>query len=268
VGFVVDHVISIVKAELLDMYTDGLLAVFSLFTGIDVASRLIARSMVYHQDAQLEGHRAPRTDAPIAEEPIEHRVDVLLREGRGRESFVEHSLVPFRGAQFSDRQHQLPLPTTQDANNAATFMAHMVEDLVDRISASACGMGGSFNQHITQAFHPERRVHLPENFEVGDRLLHRDGFVAPEAVRAPPSRPPILLADGELSWFPASYHFGGDARALLEEQYPGGVAVRHDDGGISGPVAAGGFDASEDTTPRGEASSSGRLAFYVFQAGS
>jgi hypothetical protein len=31
-------------------------------------------------------------------------------------------------------------------------------------------------------------------------------------------------------------------------------------------VAAGGFDASEDTTPRGEASSLGRSALYVFRA--
>ncbi|KAJ7840558.1 hypothetical protein B0H14DRAFT_3458090 [Mycena olivaceomarginata] len=252
-----DHVISIVNAELLDMYADGLLAAFLSFTGIDVASRLIARSIIYRQDALLEGRRAPRLDAPAAEEPIERRVDVLLREGRGRESYIEHSLVPFRGAQFGDHQHQLPLPATQDANDAATYMTHIVEDLVDCISAGARGMGGSFNQRVTQAFHPERRVRLPENFEVGDRLLDRDGFVAPEAVRAPPPRPPILPADGELSGFPSSYHFGGDARAQLEERYPGGVAVRHDDGSISGPVAAGGFDASEDTTPRGEASSSG-----------
>ncbi|KAJ7863039.1 hypothetical protein B0H14DRAFT_3444249 [Mycena olivaceomarginata] len=252
-----NHVISIVNAELLDMYADGLLAAFSSFTGIDVASRLIARSIIYRQDALLEGRRAPRSDAPAAEEPIERRVDVLLREGRGCESYIEHSLVLFCGAQFGDRQHQLPLPAMQDANDAVTYMTHIVEDLVDRISAGARGMGGSFNQRVTQAFHPERRVRLPENFEVGDRLLDRDGFVAPEAVRAPPPRPPILPADGELSGFPSSYHFGGDAQAQLEERYPGGVAVRHDDGSISGPVAAGGFNASEDTTPRGEASSSG-----------
>ncbi|KAJ7843395.1 hypothetical protein B0H14DRAFT_2585715 [Mycena olivaceomarginata] len=252
-----DHVISVVNTELLDMYADGLLAVFSLFTGIDIASRLIARSIIYRQDALLEGRRAPRSDTPTAEEPIERRVDILLREGCGHESYIEHSLFPFRGAQFGDRQHQLPLPVTQDANDAGTYMTHIVEDLVDRISAGARGIGGSFNQRVTQAFHPEQRVRLPKNFEVGDRLLDRDGFVAPEAVRAPPSRPPILLADGELSGFPASYHFGGDARAQLEERYPGGVAVRHDNGSISGPVAAGGFDASEDTTPHGEASSSG-----------
>ncbi|KAJ7895937.1 hypothetical protein B0H14DRAFT_3425891 [Mycena olivaceomarginata] len=237
------HVISVVNAELLDMYADGLLAAFSSFTGIDVVSRLIARSIIYRQDVLLEGLRAPRSDAPATEEPIERRVDVLLREGRGRKSYIEHLL--------------LPLPATQDANDAATYMTHIVKDLVDRISAGARGMGGSFNQRVTQAFHPEWRVRLPENFEVGDRLLDRDGFVAPEAVRAPPPRPPILPADRELSGFPASYHFGGDARAQLEEQYPGGIAVRHDDGSISGPVAAGGFDASEDTTPRGEASSSG-----------
>jgi hypothetical protein len=167
-----DHVISVVNAELLDMYADSLLAAFSSFTGIDVASRLIARSIIYRQDALLEGRRAPRTDAPAAEEPIEHHVDVLLRKGRGRESYIEHSLVPFRGTQFGDCQHQLPLPAMQDANNAAMYMTHMVEDLVDRISAGARGMGGSFNQRVTQAFHPEWCVHLPENFEVGD---HRPG---------------------------------------------------------------------------------------------
>ncbi|KAJ7812820.1 hypothetical protein B0H14DRAFT_2605538 [Mycena olivaceomarginata] len=70
-----DHVISVVNAELLDMYADGLLAAFSLFTGIDVVSRLIARSIIYRQDALLEGCRAPRSDAPTAEEPIERRVD-------------------------------------------------------------------------------------------------------------------------------------------------------------------------------------------------
>jgi hypothetical protein len=137
------------NAELLDMYTDGLLAAFSLFTGIDVASRLIACSIVYRQDALLEGRCAPRTDTPTAEEPIERRVDVLLPEGRGRESYIEHSLVPFWGAQFGDCQHQLPLPATQDANDAATYMMHMVEDLVDHISAGAHGMGGSFNQRVT-----------------------------------------------------------------------------------------------------------------------
>jgi hypothetical protein len=220
-----DHIISVVNAELLDMYADGLLAAFSSFTGIDVASRLIARSIIYRQDALLEGRRAPRSDAPPAEEPIECRVDVLLREGRGRESYIEHLLVPFRGAQFGDRQHQLPLPATQDASDAATYMTHIVEDLVDRISAGARGIGGSFNQRVTQAFHPERRVRLPENFEVGDRLLDRDGFVASEAARAPPPHSPILPADGELSGFPASHHFGGDACAQLEEQYPGGVTV-------------------------------------------
>ncbi|KAJ7760197.1 hypothetical protein B0H14DRAFT_3511158 [Mycena olivaceomarginata] len=137
------------------------------------------------------------------------------------------------------------------------FLTHMVKDVVDRISAGAREMGGSFNQRITQAFHPERHVCLPENFKVGDRLLIRDGSVTAEAVRAPPSCPPILSADGELSGFPPSYHFGSNARAQLEEQYPGGVAVRHADGRITGPVAAGGFNVSEDAPPRGEASSSG-----------
>jgi hypothetical protein len=46
------------------------------------------------------------------------------------------------------------------------------------------------------------------------------------------------------------YHFGGDVCAQLEEQYPEGVAVRHTDGRITSPIAAGGFDTSEDTLPR------------------
>jgi hypothetical protein len=141
-----DHIISFVNTELLDMYANSLLAAFSSFTGIDVASRLIARSIIYRQDALLEGRCTSRTDAPVAEEPIECHVDVLLREGRGRESYIEHSLVPFRGAQFGDCQHQLPLLAMQDANDAATYMTHMIEDLVDRISVDARGMGGSFNQ--------------------------------------------------------------------------------------------------------------------------
>ncbi|KAJ7337602.1 hypothetical protein DFH08DRAFT_964572 [Mycena albidolilacea] len=252
-----DHVIFVVNTELLDIYTDSLLVAFSSFTGINVASCLIARSIVFRQDSLLQGRCASHTDAPAAEEPIECRVDVLLREGRGRESYIEHSLVPFWGAQFGDHKHQLPLPPMQDANDTMMFLTHIFEDLIDCISIGAHGMGGSFNQHITQAFHPDWCVHLPENFEVGDRSLVRDSFVAPEAVRVPPSRPPILPADGELSGFPSSYHFGDNVRAQLEEQYLGGVVVKHADGRITGPVAAGGFDVLEDAPPRGEASSSG-----------
>ncbi|KAJ7760196.1 hypothetical protein B0H14DRAFT_3511155 [Mycena olivaceomarginata] len=50
-----DHVISVVNAELLNMYTEGLLAAFSSFTGIDI-------------DALLEGHHAPHTDTPATED--------------------------------------------------------------------------------------------------------------------------------------------------------------------------------------------------------
>ncbi|KAJ7799811.1 hypothetical protein B0H14DRAFT_2616756 [Mycena olivaceomarginata] len=222
-----DHVISVINAELLDMYTNGLLAVFSSFTGIDVVSRIIACLMVFHQDALLEGPRTSRTDAPVTEEPIERHIDVPLREGRGRESYIEQSLVPFRGAQFRDHEHQLLLLATQDPNNATMFLTHMVEDIVDRISAGAREMGGSFNQRVTQAFHPEQWVRLPENFEVGDRLLIRNGSIAAAAAHVPPLRPPILPADGELLGFSPSYHFSGNARAQLEEQFPGGAAVQH-----------------------------------------
>ncbi|KAJ7358007.1 hypothetical protein DFH08DRAFT_953206 [Mycena albidolilacea] len=158
------------------MYTNGLLAVFSSFTGIDAASRIITCSMVFHLDALLEGHRTPRTDATVVEEPIECRVDVLLREGRGCESYIEHSLVPFQGVQFGDRQHQLPLPTTQDPNDVATFPTHMVEDMVNRISA------GARVPSRTASSSPRELRSLRTSRLVG-RLLHR----ARECPREPPA---------------------------------------------------------------------------------
>ncbi|KAJ7896328.1 hypothetical protein B0H14DRAFT_3425686 [Mycena olivaceomarginata] len=195
-------------------------------------------------------------DAPAAEEPVERRVNVLC-EGCGHELYIAQSLIPFRGTQFRDRKHQLPLPAAQDPNDTAMLLTHMVKDLVDRISLGVCGIGGSFNQRVTQVFHPERCIRLPKKFEVGDWHLNCDRFIALETVHMPPSRPPILPSDGELSGFPLSYHFSGDMCTRLEERYPGGIAVQHADGKITSPIVAGGFDMSEDTLPHEETSSLG-----------
>ncbi|KAJ7669564.1 hypothetical protein B0H14DRAFT_2657832 [Mycena olivaceomarginata] len=68
-----------------------------------------------------------------------------------------------------------PLPVIQDPSDAATFLTHILEDVVERISAGARDMGGSFGQRVSQAFLPDRRVELPGGFEAGDRPLDLAG---------------------------------------------------------------------------------------------
>jgi hypothetical protein len=234
------------NAELIDLYTDAILSVFTPLTGIDVASRIMSRTIVHRQNARLREGRAPRADPPNVEVPLERRVDVLIRPGAGRQEFLERSFVPFQGAQYGDRRHRLPLPDRQSPINATTYLTHMLEDVVDRISAGAQHMGGSFGQRISQAFLPERRVVVPEDFEVGDRPLDFGGFLAAGEVWQPPAHPPILPSDAELSEFPSTYHFGSEARARFEQEYQGSVAHRHADGRVTGPLVAGGFDTSEE----------------------
>ncbi|KAJ7855155.1 hypothetical protein B0H14DRAFT_3449168 [Mycena olivaceomarginata] len=202
---VTDHIISVMNAELIDLYTNTILSVFTPPTGIDVASRIMSRVIVHRQDARLREGRAPRADPPNVEVPLERRVDILVRPGAGSQEFLERSFSPI---------------------DATTYLTHMLEDVVDRISAGAQRMGGSFGQRISQAFLPERRVVVPEDFEVGDRPLDFRGFLAAGEVRQPPPHPPILPSDAELSEFPSTYHFRSEA--------------------VTGPLVAGGFDTSEE----------------------
>ncbi|KAJ7872542.1 hypothetical protein B0H14DRAFT_3131567 [Mycena olivaceomarginata] len=178
------------------------------------------------------GARAPRRSANV-EVPLERRVDILARPGAGHQEFLERSFVPFQGAQYGDCRHRLPLPDRQSPIDATTYLAHMLEDVVDRISAGAQRMGGSFGQRISQAFFPKRRVVVPEDFEVGDRLLDFGGFLAAGEVQQPPLHPPILPSDAELSEFPSTYHFGSEARARFEQEYQGSIAHRHADGRVT-----------------------------------
>ncbi|KAJ7793117.1 hypothetical protein B0H14DRAFT_2623193 [Mycena olivaceomarginata] len=137
-----------------------------------------------------------------------------------------------------------------DPSDAATYLTHILEDVVKRISAGARDMGGSFGQRVLQAFLPDHRVELPEGFEAGDRPLELVGFIAGGDVQPPLLHPPILPSESELSRFPSTYHFGGEVHAHLEEKYPGGLAYRHADGRVTGPLVAGGFDTSEDDSVR------------------
>ncbi|KAJ7811943.1 hypothetical protein B0H14DRAFT_2606130 [Mycena olivaceomarginata] len=228
-----DHVISTMNAELVDMYIDAILSSLTPLTGVDVAARVMSRVILFRQDARLREGRAPHADPAAVGAPLERRVDVLVRPGARREQFLERSFVPFRGAQYGDRTHQLPLPVVQDPTDAATYMTHILEDIIE-------------------PFLPDRRVELPEGFEAGDRPLDLAGFVASGDARPPPLHPPILPSESELSHFLSTYHFGGEARACLEEKYPGGLAYRHADGRVTGPLVAGGFNASEGDSTRGD----------------
>ncbi|KAJ7690430.1 hypothetical protein B0H14DRAFT_2652438 [Mycena olivaceomarginata] len=182
---------------------------------------------VHRQNARLREGRAPRADPPNVEVPLERRVDVLVRPGAGRQEFLE-SFVPFQGAQYGDRRHRLPLPDRQSPIDATTYLTHMLEDVTR--------MGGSFGQRISQAFLPERRVVVPEDFEVGDRPLDFGGFLAAGEVRS--AAPTDPASDAELSEFPSTYHFGSEARARFEQEYQGSVAHRHADGRVTGPLVA------------------------------
>ncbi|KAJ7819997.1 hypothetical protein B0H14DRAFT_2600242 [Mycena olivaceomarginata] len=245
-GFLADHVISVMNAELVDMYIDAILSSLTPLMGVDVAAQIMSRVILYRQDTRLREGRAPRADPSEAGAPLECRVDVLVRPGAGCEQFLKRSFVPFQGAQYGGCEHQLPLHIVRDPSDAATYLTHILEDVVEHISAGAQDMGGSFGQCISQAFLPDRRVELPEGFEAGDCPLDLAGFVAGGDVRPPPPHPLILPSESELSRFPSTYHFGGKAPACLEEKYPGGLAYRHADGRVTGPLVAGGFDTSED----------------------
>ncbi|KAJ7693519.1 hypothetical protein B0H14DRAFT_3531086 [Mycena olivaceomarginata] len=213
-----DQVISTMNAELIDLYTNAILSVFTPLTGIDVASRIMSRMIVHRQNARLWEGRAPRADPPNVEVPLERRVDVLVRPGAGRQEFLEQSFVPFQGAQYGDRRHRLPLPDRQSPIDATTYLTHMPR--------RRC----SFGQRISQAFLPERRVVVPEDFEVGDRPLNFGGFLAAGEVRLPPPHPPILPSDAELSEFPST------------EASPTDTPMER----VTGPLVAGGFDTSEE----------------------
>ncbi|KAJ7749752.1 hypothetical protein B0H14DRAFT_2636339 [Mycena olivaceomarginata] len=239
-GFLQDQVISAMNAELIDLYTDTILSVFTPLTRIDVVSRIMSRAIVHRQNARLREGRAPRADLPNVEVPLEHRVDVLVRPGAGRQEFLERSCVPFQGTQYGDRRHRLSLPDRQSPIDATTYLTHMLEDVVDRISAGAQRMGGSFGQRISQAFLPERRVVVPEDFEVGDRPLDFGGFLAAGEVRQPPPHPPILPSDAELSEFPSTYHFRSEVS--IREASPTDTPME----GSPAPLVAGGFDTSEE----------------------
>jgi hypothetical protein len=143
-GFFADHIISTMNAELVDMYVDAILSSLTPLTGVDVAARIMFRVIVYRQDARLQEGRAPCADLSEAGAPLECRVDVLVRPGAGCEQFLERSFVPFQGTQYGDRNHCLPLPVVQDPSDAATFLTHILEDVVERISVGARDMGGSF----------------------------------------------------------------------------------------------------------------------------
>jgi xanthine dehydrogenase molybdopterin-binding subunit B len=143
------------NAELIDMYTNAILSSMTSLMGIDIASRVMARAVLYRQDVRLREGCAPRVDPPDVGAPVEHRIDILLRQGGGREQFLERSLIPFQGAQYGDRTHRLLLPDTQDSSDAVTFLTHLVEDIIDRISVGARRMGGLFAQHVSQAFVPD-----------------------------------------------------------------------------------------------------------------
>ncbi|KAJ7789124.1 hypothetical protein B0H14DRAFT_2627539 [Mycena olivaceomarginata] len=228
---VTDHIISIMNAELVDMYTDAILSSLTPLTGIDVVSRIMSRVIVHRQDARLREGCAPRADLLNVEVPLERRVDVLVCPGAGRQEFLKRSFVPFQGAQYGDRRHRLPLPDRQSPIDATMYLMHMLEDVVDRISAGA-------------------QLVLPEDFEVGDHPLDFGGFLTAGEVGQLPQHPPILPSESKLSEFPSLYHFRGEARARLEEKYPGGVAYRHADGRVTGPLVTGGFDTSEDNSTR------------------
>ncbi|KAJ7734699.1 hypothetical protein B0H14DRAFT_3517103 [Mycena olivaceomarginata] len=200
-GFFADHVISTMNAELVDMYVDAILSSLTPLTGVDVAARIMSHVIVYHQDARLQEGRAPHVDPSEAGAPLERRVDILVCPGAGCERFLEQSFVPFQGAQYGDREHRLPLPVVQDPSDAATFLTHILEDVVERISAGARDMGGSFGQRVSQAFLPDRRVELPGGFETGDRPLDLAGFIAGGDVRPPPLHPPILPFDSDMTFF-------------------------------------------------------------------
>ncbi|KAJ7793116.1 hypothetical protein B0H14DRAFT_2623192 [Mycena olivaceomarginata] len=91
-----DHVISVMNAELVDMYVDVILSSLTLLMGVDVAAQIMSRIILYRQDARLQEGRAPRVDPSEAGAPLECRVDVLVRMGAGCEQFLERSFVPFQ----------------------------------------------------------------------------------------------------------------------------------------------------------------------------
>ncbi|KAJ7805512.1 hypothetical protein B0H14DRAFT_2611284 [Mycena olivaceomarginata] len=241
-----DHLISTMNTELVNMYVDAILSSLTPLTGVDVAARIMSRVILYRQDARLREGCTPHADPSEVGAPLERCVDVLVRPGARREQFLERPFVPFQGVQYSDREHRLPLPNSQDPSDAAMYLTHILKDVVDRISAGAQGMSGSFGQHISQAFLPDRQVELPEGLEVGDRPLDLAGFVAGGDARPLLPHPLILPSESELSRFPLTYHFSSKARARLEEKYLGGIAHQHTDGRVTGPLVAGGFDTSED----------------------
>jgi hypothetical protein len=93
--FLADHVISIMNAELVDMYTDAILLSLTLLTGVDIASRIMLRTVLYHQDARLQDGCAPCADPSDIGVPQERCVDVFVHQGASREQFLERSFIPF-----------------------------------------------------------------------------------------------------------------------------------------------------------------------------
>ncbi|KAJ7867180.1 hypothetical protein B0H14DRAFT_2572941 [Mycena olivaceomarginata] len=140
-------------------------------------------------------------------------------------SFLEWSFVPFQGTQYSDPR-----------GIGSHFPA-------SRTQATQQYMGGSFGQHVSQAFLPGCRVELPEGFEAGDRPLDLAGFVAGGEVRLPPPHPPILPSESELSRFPVdvSLRWRG-TRPSGREVSGGSRLLTH--------RWKGGFDTSEDDSVR------------------
>ncbi|KAJ7803385.1 hypothetical protein B0H14DRAFT_2613403 [Mycena olivaceomarginata] len=129
-----DHVISTMNAELVNMYVDAILSSLTPLTGVDVAARIMSRVIVYCQDAKLREGRAPRTDPSEAGAPWS--VAWTFSFARSRTRAVPRAILrPFQGAQFGNREHRLPLPVVQDPSDAATFLTHVLEDIVERISA-------------------------------------------------------------------------------------------------------------------------------------
>ncbi|KAJ7852340.1 hypothetical protein B0H14DRAFT_2580955 [Mycena olivaceomarginata] len=221
-GFLQDHVILVMNAELIDLYTDAILSVFTPLTGVNVASRIMSRAII-RQTLRC---------------PFERRVDILARPGAGHQEFLERSFVPFQGAQYGDCRHRLPLPDRQSPIDATTRRGP---------DFRGCSAHGRLVRTTNFAsLFPKRRVVVPEDFEVGDRLLDFGGFLAAGEVQQPPLHPPILPSDAELSEFPSTYHFGSEARARFEQEYQGSIAHRHADGRVTGPLVAGGFDTSEE----------------------
>ncbi|KAJ7904784.1 hypothetical protein B0H14DRAFT_2554679 [Mycena olivaceomarginata] len=133
---------------------------------------------------KASGGRAPHADPPNVEVPLERRVDVLVRPGAGRQEFLERfSSRSRRAIRRSLTSAPAPRPPEPDRR-------HDVPDAHARRRRGpyfrGCSAHGRLvRQRISQAFLPERRVVVPEDFEVGDRPLDFGGFLAAGEVRQP-----------------------------------------------------------------------------------